>query len=116
MHCIKFISSIDNGLRILTIFRNTNKLILISRKQFSSANNKNVVDNDVKLNKYQTDSKHHDKQTKDLDSDVETIVDDSNLQSQWASLEKRVLNRKPNTKKPSGRHNLHKSAWDHEHV
>ena len=38
------------------------------------------------------------------------------LQPQWVSLERRMLNRKPNKKLPSGRHNLNKSAWDHEHV
>ena len=41
---------------------------------------------------------------------------DNKLQPQWVSLERRMINRKPNNKKPTGRHNLNKSAWDHEHV
>lgn len=47
---------------------------------------------------------------------VNPVDTEDKLQPQWVSLERRMLNRKPNKTMPSGRHNLNKSAWDHEHV
>ena len=94
--------------------------INIALSQKISSNTKNGGGDVIKKIVNQTRSDEIDQkqrfQSTKLEIDATDISEDINLQSQWASLEKRLLSRKPKVNKPAGRHNLNKSAWDHEHV
>lgn len=89
------------------------KFSVFTTNQFNGEHENNKIDHFQKIaDKIQNENN----KPESAEETAMLVNDDSKLQPQWVSLERRVLNRKSNIKMPSGRHNLFKSAWDHENV